>query len=249
MLAIDFGAEGVVVIKGRLDAAEAPAAQTFLDATKGTVTLDCSGLEYISSAGLGVLLKTQKRLMCLRRQAASSPASTTICRTSSGTPVSTRSSKSRPRGSRPRQLFRPPRVIVDNETDQALLERYRNGDREAFSDLVVRYQRPIYNAAFWLTRRAEDASDITQTVFLRVAERLDEYDPKYKFFSWIYRIAVNESLNLLRSNRREEALDDAIDIPDGDGANPEWQVGEAQVSRRIQNALMGMTQTTGRCSR
>ncbi len=63
MLAIDFGAEGVVVISGRLDAAESPAAQSFLDATKGTVTLDCSGLEYISSAGLGVLLKTQKRLL------------------------------------------------------------------------------------------------------------------------------------------------------------------------------------------
>ena len=63
MLAIDFGAEGVVVIAGRLDAAEAPAAQAFLDATMGTVTLDCSRLEYISSAGLGVLLKTQKRLM------------------------------------------------------------------------------------------------------------------------------------------------------------------------------------------
>jgi len=63
MLAIDFGPEGVVVIKGRLDAAEAPAAQSFLDATKGTVTLDCGGLEYISSAGLGVLLKTQKRLL------------------------------------------------------------------------------------------------------------------------------------------------------------------------------------------
>jgi anti-sigma B factor antagonist len=63
MLAIDFGAEGVVVIKGRLDAAEAPAAQAFLDAIKGTVTLDCGELEYISSAGLGVLLKTQKRLL------------------------------------------------------------------------------------------------------------------------------------------------------------------------------------------
>jgi anti-sigma B factor antagonist len=63
MLAIDFGAQGVVVISGRLDAAEASAAQVFLDATKGTVTLDCSELEYISSAGLGVLLKTQKRLL------------------------------------------------------------------------------------------------------------------------------------------------------------------------------------------
>ncbi len=63
MLAIDFGATGMVMITGRLDAAQAPAAQSFLDATKGVVTLDCSGLEYISSAGLGVLLKTQKRLL------------------------------------------------------------------------------------------------------------------------------------------------------------------------------------------
>ena len=63
MLAIDFGAEGVVVVNGRLDAAEAQAAQSFFDATRGTVTLDCGGLEYISSAGLGVLLKTQKRLL------------------------------------------------------------------------------------------------------------------------------------------------------------------------------------------
>jgi anti-anti-sigma factor len=63
MLTIDFGAEGVVVVTGRLDAAQAPAAQAFLDGTKGVVTLDCRGLEYISSAGLGVLLKTQKRLV------------------------------------------------------------------------------------------------------------------------------------------------------------------------------------------
>ncbi len=63
MLAIDHGAPGTVVIKGRLDAAQAPAAQAFLDGVQGTVTLDCSGLEYISSAGLGVLLKTQKRLL------------------------------------------------------------------------------------------------------------------------------------------------------------------------------------------
>jgi anti-sigma B factor antagonist len=63
MLTIDFGGDGVVVITGRLDAAQSPAAQAFLDQVDGTVTLDCSRLEYISSAGLGVLLKTQKRLM------------------------------------------------------------------------------------------------------------------------------------------------------------------------------------------
>lgn len=63
MLSIDFDAGGAVVVAGRLDAAQAPAAQAFLDGINGTVTLDCSRLEYISSAGLGVLLKTQKRLM------------------------------------------------------------------------------------------------------------------------------------------------------------------------------------------
>ena len=63
MLAIDFGANGNVVVAGRFDAAQCPAAQAFLDKVQGEVTLDCSRLEYISSAGLGVLLKTQKRLM------------------------------------------------------------------------------------------------------------------------------------------------------------------------------------------
>ena len=63
MLAIDFGPNDVVVIAGRLDAAQSPAAQAFLDRVQGKVTLDCTGLEYISSAGLGVLLKTQKRLL------------------------------------------------------------------------------------------------------------------------------------------------------------------------------------------
>lgn len=63
MLAIEQGANGHVLIAGRFDAAQCAAAQAFLDKLTGAVTLDCSRLEYISSAGLGVLLKTQKRLM------------------------------------------------------------------------------------------------------------------------------------------------------------------------------------------
>ena len=63
MLGIEKGPDGAVVLNGRLDAAQAPAAQGFLDQVQGVVTLDCGQLEYISSAGLGVLLKTQKRLL------------------------------------------------------------------------------------------------------------------------------------------------------------------------------------------
>lgn len=63
MFAIDRAPDGRVVLSGRLDAAQAPAAQAFLDGVAGTVTLDCRALEYVSSAGLGVFLKTQKRLL------------------------------------------------------------------------------------------------------------------------------------------------------------------------------------------
>ncbi len=139
------------------------------------------------------------------------------------------------------QLFRPSRVIEDNDADLALVERCRNGDWTAFTDLVVRYQRPIYNAAFWVLRKAEDANDVTQVVFLKVAERLDEYDPRFKFFSWIYRIAVNESLNLLRRNGREESLGDEVVLPGPESDDPERQASAAQVADRIRSALMKMT--------
>ena len=63
MLTIEPKGAGVLVVAGRLDALQCSHAQAALDRVDGIVTLDCSGLEYISSAGLGVLLKTQKRLM------------------------------------------------------------------------------------------------------------------------------------------------------------------------------------------
>lgn len=124
--------------------------------------------------------------------------------------------------------------------DQTLVECCKKGDSAAFKTLVTRYQRPIYNAAFRVLGNADDASDITQVVFLRIAERLHEYDAQYKFFSWIYRIAVNEAINLLRRNRREQQLDDEIELPALATANPEWQYHNVQVSERIQRALMSM---------
>ena len=127
---------------------------------------------------------------------------------------------------------------MDRDHDQALVEASRNGDRAAFGALVARYQGPIYNAAYRVLGNADDAADTAQAVFLKVSERLGEYDPRFKFFSWLYRIAVNESLNLLRRNGREEALGEEEDIPGEDSANPEWQLGEAQLSRRVQAALM-----------
>ena len=130
---------------------------------------------------------------------------------------------------------------MDKDTDLRLVERYREGDRTAFAELMNRYQRQVYNAAFWVLRRAEDASDVTQEVFLKVAQRPDEYDPRYRFFSWVYRMAINESLNLLRRSRREQALDDDFDLPASDSSDPELQAADSQLSGRIRSALMRMS--------
>jgi RNA polymerase sigma-70 factor (ECF subfamily) len=126
---------------------------------------------------------------------------------------------------------------VDDDVDQALVERYRQGDREAFTQLMIRYQRPIYNAAFWIVKSADDARDIAQSVFLKVAEHLDDYDSQHRFFSWIYRIAVNEALNLLRRNGHEEPLDDEVDLPGG-GRDPESHARDAERTRYIERALL-----------
>ena len=139
------------------------------------------------------------------------------------------------------QLLGPPRVIVDNDVDQALVQRYRGGDRDAFTELVIRYQRPVYNAAFWILKSAEDARDVAQDVFLKVAEHLDEYDGQHRFFSWLYRIAVNESLNLLRRNGHEEPLDEDVDLPAADSGNPEAQARAAERGRFIERALLRLS--------
>jgi RNA polymerase sigma-70 factor, ECF subfamily len=124
------------------------------------------------------------------------------------------------------------------DEDRALVRRYQAGEQDAFTELVVRYQRPVYQAAYWILRRGEDASDVAQTVFLKAAERIDDYDPRYKFFSWIYRIAVNEALNLQRHRAHESELDEDVDLPAADSSGPEWQASAGQRSRRLHRALL-----------
>jgi RNA polymerase sigma-70 factor (ECF subfamily) len=132
------------------------------------------------------------------------------------------------------------RVIGGTDTDASLVDGCRNGDRVAFETLVTRYQRPIFNAAYRVLANAEDASEVTQNVFLRVLEKLDDYDGQYKFFSWIYRIAINEAIDMLRRNQREEPLDDEIELPDATGTGPEQHYRDRELAERIQRVLMSM---------
>jgi RNA polymerase sigma-70 factor, ECF subfamily len=100
-----------------------------------------------------------------------------------------------------------------DERDRALVRRYLEGQRDAASGLVDRYQKRLFNVALRMLHSVEDAEDITQTVFFNAFLKLGTYDPRYRFFSWIYRMTVNESLNVLKRRKRTVTLEAAPHVP------------------------------------
>ena len=119
--------------------------------------------------------------------------------------------------------------------DTKLIERCRSGDRQAFEALLVQYEKPVFNAAYRMLNSRDDARDVTQTVFLKAFENFDQFDPSRRFFSWIYRITLNESINWLgKTNKLEPLSFDAADESKG----PEQEVESAWVSKEVQAALM-----------
>ena len=124
---------------------------------------------------------------------------------------------------------------MGNSRDQILIKRCKRGDRRALEELLGQYERPIYNAAYRMLGNPDDAADVSQAAFLKAFEHLDRYDPKYKFFSWIYRIAINESIDRINRGKKEQALGDLE--PAGD-RGPDEQAQAANVSRHVQSVLM-----------
>jgi RNA polymerase sigma-70 factor (ECF subfamily) len=119
--------------------------------------------------------------------------------------------------------------------DASLVEDYLRGDREALGVLLRRYEGPVYNAVFRMLRDPDDARDVTQTVCLKVMENLESYDSRFKFYSWLYRIAINESLNWLkRSERRAGRVES--DVADGK-PGPEVAADQLEVSDHVQKGL------------
>lgn len=126
-----------------------------------------------------------------------------------------------------------------NDGDVALVEECKRGNREAMAQLVSQYERPVYNAAYRILGSVDDAADTTQTVFLKVFEHLQDYDSQYRFFSWIYRIAINESLNQVKKRRHQEPLADSEASP---WQSPERELESERLCNRVQGALMQLSE-------
>jgi RNA polymerase sigma-70 factor (ECF subfamily) len=119
--------------------------------------------------------------------------------------------------------------------DLSLVRRSKSGDSRAFGALVDRYQKPIYNVALRISKSPEDAEDITQTVFMKAYQKLDGFDERHRFFSWIYRIAINESLNYSTRRRTHDTLDPTMA---GIEDSPEEDVIKLDSEERVGNAIV-----------
>ncbi len=118
--------------------------------------------------------------------------------------------------------------------DKDIILRCRNGDVEAFGEIVQRYQKMIYTIVYRMVTDPASADDITQTAFIKAYENLDRYKPEHPFFHWIHRIAVNEALNYIKQRKRVVELTDSHESSEDD---PETEYSRNELQEQIDRAL------------
>ena len=115
---------------------------------------------------------------------------------------------------------KPTSMYTASELEQIdedeLVNRFQNGDVEAFNPLVLKYQKKIYNLIYQQIRDRETAKDISQEVFLKAFKALPNFKGDSAFYSWIYRIAINSSIDFQRQRNRSRVLTFEELPPDAD---------------------------------
>src|SRR5713226_5875156 len=96
-------------------------------------------------------------------------------------------------------------------SDEAAVARARTGDTEAFRVLVERHSRTLFCLAFRMTGNEQDAEDVVQEALLRVHRKIDKFDERASFRTWLYRIAVNCSLDVVRARKRRSEFSGPAD--------------------------------------
>ncbi len=139
----------------------------------------------------------------------------------------------------------------DQVDDKELVRRAKSGDTYAFDDLVRKYSRRIYSLVYNMTSNKEDTDDLLQDIFAKAYRSLKGFRGKSSFYTWVYAIATNMTLNFLkkRNRRRTLSLDDvdlAIDkdedfIRTTSKSNPVREVNILELQERLNNALMRLS--------
>lgn len=135
-------------------------------------------------------------------------------------------------------------------SDHELVARAQKGSQAAYRELLGRYQRPVFSLIYRMVRDREQAEDLSQETFVRVFNHIDRYDPKFKFSSWIFKIATNLTIDAMRKkepqtvsidgSRYAETSDEVeattITVESGD-ENPEELLEAKQLGDEIERAI------------
>ncbi len=146
-----------------------------------------------------------------------------------------------------------PVVGQDEEhPDVALVQRVRAGDASAYDTLVRKYERQLFRIAQHITQNREDAEDVMQDAFLKAYEKLDQFQGNSKFYTWLVRIAVNESLMRLRKRRTGKLVSMDEDLQTEEGSvprdfadwapNPEQNYNQSELSDILKKTIQGLPQ-------
>ena len=136
------------------------------------------------------------------------------------------------------------------QTDAATVALARDGDSEAFRALVERHGRAVYRLAHRMTGNAQDAEDVVQETFLKAYKQLGRFESRANFGTWLHRIAVNCSIDLIRSRPRREAGHDTgdleqfgarVELHESGQKTPERLMLSTEVYERVTAAMSGLS--------
>src|ERR1039457_2766635 len=159
---------------------------------------------------------------------------------------------SRKASKQPDEFSAGPASAPAPEEEVELVKRARKGDLAAYDDLVRRYQERIYATIYHMTSNHEDANDLAQEAFIKAFQALRSFKGGSSFYTWVYRIAVNKTINFLkqRRNKSQMSLDDMDFNAEHDPdlvaliseKTPRREVGLAELQEKLNAAMQKLSE-------
>lgn len=153
---------------------------------------------------------------------------------------------------KPDQLNIDPELPDEGPPDNELVLQAQQGDMPAFEVLVERYQPKIYALTYNMTSNREDAEDLTQEIFVKAFEALPRFRGKSSFYTWLYRIAVNKTINYRKKRNRKRAVsldqfDQAVKLDDvyhelTSKGSPLRNMSLTELQKKLNEALMNLSE-------
>lgn len=229
MFDIKLNNENIVYLTGRFDASQSEKVANVLNSIKDNCVIDFKDLEYISSAGLGLLVKTYTSLKLAGKSINLINMNKHINEVFKYAGLDKVFSIN--------QLFWLWGVFSLENEDFITINNCLNGNGRSYEIIVNKYQKMIFRLANKFVKDFDDAEEITQSVFVKAYENLNKYNPKYKFFSWLYRITINEAINFEKRKKNKGTIDINTRSLEYD---PDRMFDNNALSENITDALMNL---------